>query len=106
MLFAQEALQMSKDSFGVLHRLERKHYENVINKSIHGKRSTSLLGTGTFEFSQDCTQSVSVCTVTPHLKDQRNHTIPSALSPKSLSFSLRHTAMGVFLLDSLRKQKC
>lgn len=30
-------------------------------------------------------------------------TTPSALSPKSLSFSLRQTTVGVFLLDSLKK---
>ena len=37
-----------------------------------------------------------------HLR--RRRTIPNALSPKSLSFSLRHTAVGVFLLDSLEKK--
>lgn len=39
-----------------------------------------------------------------HKKSRRSHTTPSALSPKSLSFSLRHTAVGVFLLDSLKKR--
>lgn len=35
---------------------------------------------------------------------RRVHTTPNALSPKSLSFSLRHTAVGVFLRDSLKKK--
>lgn len=36
-----------------------------------------------------------------HLR--RSRTTPSALSPKSLSFSFRHIAMGVFLRDSLKE---
>lgn len=32
-------------------------------------------------------------------------TTPRAPSPKSLSFSFKHTATGVFLLDSLKQNR-
>lgn len=54
-----------------------------------------------FELCTDCANDIH------HIKQghlRRSHTIPSALSPKSLSCSLRHTAVGVFLLDSLKKK--
>lgn len=74
---AQEALQVSVHSFGVLHGLK------------HTKMTDC-------QPTQRSERFVSVV---------NSRTIPRAPSPKSLSFSLRQTVVGVFLLDSLRKRK-
>lgn len=77
-LLTHQALEVPVDSFRVFHRLKVK---KVTKKNVTQKIK--------LHYSDTC--------------DIRGgHTTPNALSPKSLSLSLRHTTLGVFLLDSLK----
>lgn len=99
---SQNALEESVNHLGVLHSLSGLKYvrdeENVKECFLCYSEfyKSTWIQNGLFTF---------LIHVPGRYYGVQRLTTPKALSPKSLSFSFKHTATGVFLRDSLHKKE-